>query len=203
MVRDRRGGRGLYPKQRESTALARRRELPEYLEAGEADALIRYAPQERARVIMLVQWRAGLRISEAVALEPRDLQILDVSQATLRVRHGKGNKARMVPVHPELRAALRTMIAFSGRTGRLVPVHRATAWRWVQEAQRRAVAAGALSPGRHIGTHTLRHSAARHWLASGVPINTVQRWLGHASLQTTLVYLQILPDPMGDIARVP
>ena len=50
-----------------------------------------------------------------------------------------------------------------------------------------------------MGTHTLRHSAARYWLSSGIPINVVSRWLGHASLQTTLVYLEILPDPLGEI----
>ena len=54
-----------------------------------------------------------------------------------------------------------------------------------------------------MGTHTLRHSAARHWLSSRIPINVVGRWLGHASLQTTLVYLEILPDPLGEMGRVP
>ena len=62
---------------------------------------------------------------------------------------------------------------------------------------------GAIPAGRKVATHTLRHSAARHWLASGIPINVVSRWLGHASLQTTLIYLQILPDPLGDMDRVP
>ena len=60
-----------------------------------------------------------------------------------------------------------------------------------------------LSVGRKVGTHTLRHSAARHWLSSGIPINVVSRWLGHASLQTTLIYLEILPDPLGEMGRVP
>ena len=59
-----------------------------------------------------------------------------------------------------------------------------------------------ISSGRSVGTHTLRHSAARHWLASGVPINHVSRWLGHASIQTTLIYLEILPDPSGYMDRV-
>ena len=67
----------------------------------------------------------------------------------------------------------------------------------------RAVALGAMSAGRKVGTHTLRHSAARHWLSSGIPINVVSRWLGHAGLQTTLVYLEILPDPLGEMGRVP
>ena len=52
-------------------------------------------------------------------------------------------------------------------------------------------------------THTLRHSAARHWLASEIPISLVPRWSGHASLQTTRVNLAVLRDPLGEINRVP
>ena len=57
--------------------------------------------------------------------------------------------------------------------------------------------------GRRIGTHTLRHSYARHLLMNGVPINALSRWLGHANLSTTLVYLELVPDPAGSLARVP
>ena len=78
-----------------------------------------------------------------------------------------------------------------------------TAWRWVQRANARAAELGGLPEGKRITTHTLRHSAARHWLASGIPINVVSRWLGHASLRTTLIYLEVLPDPLVDIERVP
>ena len=60
-----------------------------------------------------------------------------------------------------------------------------------------------IAEGRKVGTHTLRHSAARLWLASGIPVNVVSRWLGYASIQTTLVYLEVLPDPLGEMERVP
>ena len=49
--------------------------LPEYLERDEVNALIAAAPNPRARLIMLEQWRAGLRVSEALALEARDLHL--------------------------------------------------------------------------------------------------------------------------------
>lgn len=181
----------------------KRRTLPEYLEAAEVEPLIRCAPNARAALIMTIQWRAGLRISEAVGIEARDLQ-LDGERPTLRVRAGKGAKSRLVPVHPELGAALRAALAFgSVRVGSIVPVSRSTAWRWTKQAQRKAEELGLIRSDRSIGTHTLRHSFARHCLANGVPINVVSRWLGHASLQTTLVYLEILPDPLGHIERVP
>ena len=54
---------------------------------------------------MLEQWRAGLRVSEALGLEVRDLS-LDTASPTVRVRSGKGGKSRLVPVHPELHGAL-------------------------------------------------------------------------------------------------
>ncbi len=189
--------------QRASGNVAARSTLPEYLEPAEVDALMHAAPHGHARLIMLEQWRAGLRVSEALALEVSDLQ-LDGDNPTLRVRMGKGFKDRIVPVHPELCAAFRQVIDFGNVRwgGRLVNTTRSTAWRWTKDALTRAQDLSSIPVGRHVGTHTLRHSAARHWLASGVPINHVSRWLGHASIQTTLVYLEILPDPSGYMERV-
>lgn len=167
-------------RQRASGNVATRSTLPEYLEPPEVDALIHASPHGQARLIMLEQWRAGLRVSEAVALEVADLQ-LDGDQPTLRVRQGKGSKDRVVPVHPELAAAFRQVIDFGNvRQGPLVATTRSTAWRWVKDALKRAQDLGTIPAGRWAGTHTLRHSAARHWLASDVPINHVSRWLGHA-----------------------
>ena len=88
------------------------------------------------------------------------------------------------------------------RSGRLVTADKSTAWRWYKKAGRKAQGSGSISGGRSVATHTLRHSAARHWLACGVPINQVSMWLGHASIQTTLVYLQLLPDPSNWMERV-
>ena len=87
--------------------------------------------------------------------------------------------------------------------GRIVEAHPATAWRWVQAAVKRAEELGALSPGKRVGTHTLRHSYARHLLMNGIPINYLSRWLGHSSIQTTLIYLELVPDPTGSLAMVP
>ena len=72
---------------------------------AEVNALIAAAPNPKAKLIMLEQWRAGLRVSEALTLEARDLH-LDSDRPTLVVRQGKGRKDRVVPVHPELQTAL-------------------------------------------------------------------------------------------------
>ena len=177
--------------------------LPEYLEADEIQAVIAAAPTAPARLLTLLQWRAGLRISEVLALEASDL-FFDSDQPTLRVRNGKGKRSRIVPVHPELHNALAAVLQFVGvGRGPLISVSRSTAWRWVQVAVDRAVTLGALPTGRHVGTHTFRHSYARHLLMHGVPINYLSRWLGHRSISTTLIYLELVPDPSGRLAGVP
>ena len=190
--------------QRASGNVSRRQAPPEFLEASAVKALIECGPTLQARLVMLEQWRAGLRISEAIALEGRDLY-LEGDTPMLRVRRGKGNKGRLVEMHLELKAALVNARTYGSapEKGRLVETTRQTALEWVKRAQKTAEGRDLIPKGLKIGTHTLRHSAARHWLSNGVPINVVSRWLGHASLQTTLVYLTITPDPVGYMERVP
>ena len=110
----------------------------------------------------------------------------------------------MVQVHPELQTAL-TAATSSGTVGqgRLIDVSRVTVWRWVQQAVLRATEAGQIPRGRVVGTHTLRHSYARHMLLNGIPLNYLSRWLAHGLIQTTLVYLELTPDPSGSLESVP
>lgn len=193
---------GQYPKRRDSDR--RLKPLPEYLEAHEVAALIRAAPNPRASLLFMVQWRAGLRVSEALALEVRDLS-LDSGLPTIHVRRGKGAKPRIVPVHPELHSALASSLQFGNivQGDRLINASRSTADRWIRAAKARAEEADAIPAGRRISSHTLRHSYARHLLVNGIPINYLSRWLGHSSIQTTLIYLELVPDPTGSLATVP
>ena len=195
--------RGCYPKTQDGAAPKREKRIPEYLEAEEVNAIIGAAPSPKAKLLMLQQWRAGLRVSEALDLEVRDLS-LDTASPTLRVRSGKGGKTRLVPVHPELHGALNNALAYGDISqGRLIEAHITTAWRWVKTAVKRAEELGAIPPGKRVSTHTLRHSYARHLLMNGIPINYLSRWLGHSSIQTTLIYLELVPDPTGSLAMVP
>ena len=182
----------------------RRKTLPEYLEASEVAVMLEHGVSVRHKLIMQIQWRAGLRVSEVLALDSSDLRI-DADPPHIFVRAGKGDKDRLVPMHPDLRRDIQLgyNFEFIGRGPLFEGTTRQSAWEWAKEAQKRAEADGTLPPGRKIGTHTFRHSAARHWLANAVPINVVSRWLGHASLQTTLPYLEILPDPLGQMERIP
>ena len=71
----RRRPRGRYPKRVDGDPQKRARPIPEYLEADEVNAIIRAAPNPKAKMLMLEQWRAGLRVSEALDLEVRDLSL--------------------------------------------------------------------------------------------------------------------------------
>ena len=133
-----RRARGRYTKTQDGAAPKREKRIPEYLEADEMNAIIRAAPSPKAKLLMLEQWRAGLRVSEALDLEVRDLS-LDTATPTLRVRSGKGGKTRLVPVHPELHGALSSALAYGDISqGRIIEAHTTTAWRWVKAAVKHA-----------------------------------------------------------------
>ena len=109
-----------------------------------------------------------------------------------------------MPVHRGPHAALTSALQFGNidHEEKIVKASRSTADRWIREATADAQKAGAIAPGRKISNHTLRHSCARHLLTSGIPINYLSRWLGNSSIQTTLIYLELVPDPTGRLAMV-
>lgn len=153
--------RGQHPKPRRDVQGSAAQQLPEYLELHEVDVLIRAAPNSRARLLFLIEWRAGLRISEALAVQARDLS-LDTGRPTIRVRQGKDSKPRIVPGHAELHTALISALQFGnvGQVNTLIRASRSTADRWIKTAAARAEELGAIPPGRHISNHTLRYSYA-------------------------------------------
>ena len=174
--------------------------LPLYMLPGEVEALISCADDPKAELTMRLQWRAGMRVSEAVNLTPDSVDHEDNCFRLI----GKFGFERLIPVHPELITPIRMMSYRVPGHVAIVGVHRSTAWRWVQLAWAKAVERGLIdSRGRQIGTHTLRHSAARHWLDSGIPINRVSLWLGHRNIATTWRYLRLLPDPGDTMQDIP
>ena len=103
-----------------------------------------------------------------------------------------------------MHGALNNALAYGDISqGRIIEAHPTTAWRWVKTAVKRTEELGAIAPGKHISTRTLRHSYARHLLLNGIPINYLSSWLGHSWIQTTLIYLELVPDPTGSLALVP
>ena len=90
----RRRPRGRYLKTQDGATPKREKRIPEYLEADEINAIIRAAPSPKAKLLMLEQWRAGLRVSEALDLEVRDLSLDTASSdAQSAFRQGWQDKA--------------------------------------------------------------------------------------------------------------
>lgn len=178
------------------------RKLPVALPVEDVGAMIDEPQREgpigaRDRALLEVLYGAGLRVSEAVALELDDLR-WEGRSLTVRVRHGKGGKERVVPLGSQAAAALRAWLdvrdqlqrpksparaLFLGaRGGPLVTrVAREVVYRRCQETGARTV----------VGPHGLRHSFATHLLQSGCDLRSIQAMLGHASLSTTQRYTHL------------
>lgn len=151
--------------------------------------LLKAAPTQRSRVLLKTAYGTGLRVSEAIRLKTTDI---DSQRMTVRVEQGKRNKDRYTLLSNELLLELRAYWAthrctpwlFPNRR-RTAPISRTSAHRLFHEAKARA---GITKPG---GIHTLRHAFATHLLEAGTDLYTIQRLLGHNSIQTTLRYFKL------------
>ena len=147
----------------------------------------------RLRGLIVVLWRAGLRISEALALTESDL---DLGRGAILVRHGKGGKRREVgmdrwaweQLNPwlQLRTTLPVGALFCVLRGPTAGRAWAPAGVWSQ-LHRAAARAGVR---RRFAPHQLRHAHAVEMSREGVPLLVIQRQLGHADLAITSVYLR-------------
>lgn len=151
----------------------------------------------RDRALLEVLYGAGLRVSEAVALDREDLRF-EGERLTIRVRNGKGGKDRIVPLGRRGRESLDAWLArrdeletprspaeavfLGARGGRLsARAAREVVYRRCQQSGARAT----------VGPHGLRHSFASHLLQSGCDLRSIQAMLGHASLSTTQRYTHL------------
>jgi site-specific recombinase XerD len=147
----------------------------------------------RLRGVIVVLWRAGLRISEALALSESDL---DPSRGAVLVRRGKGGKRREVGMDRWAWENLEPWLAIRARVpaGALFCVLRGpTRGRPCAAAGVRSqLRSAALAAGvrRRFAPHQLRHAHAVEMSREGVPLLVIQRQLGHADLGITSAYLR-------------
>lgn len=131
----------------------------------------------------------GARVSEVLAIAAEDCDV-ERSVIALRTLKRRGPVVREVPVPP---AAMRLLEAHFDlyrrqrdaalRGERLWPVTRVTAWRWIKAVMDTAGISGAPASPRGF-----RHGYGVHALHAGIPLNLIQRWLGHARISTTAIY---------------
>ena len=145
-------------------------------------------------------WRPGLRVSEVLELEWRDLDYSG-EPPTLLVRKSQSRRARTVRLHADLVQLFANWPANRVPRDKVVALAMRTALRHIGDGIEWA-SLDQESPGtgkRRAGAHSLRHSAARHWLVAGrVPLNVVSSRLGHTNVQVTLrIYLPIVGSDYG------
>jgi integrase/recombinase XerD len=163
--------------------------LPEILSREEVWRLLTAPPHPRHRLILVVVYAAGLRVSEAIALKVSDI---DADRMTIRIAQGKGAKDRYVPLAKRLLQDLRAfwkttppgVWLFANRQGTR-PIDITVAQKIYMLAKLRA---GIHKQG---GIHALRHAFATHLLEAGTDLHTVQRLLGHRHISTTLRYFHL------------
>jgi integrase/recombinase XerD len=172
------------------------RKLPTVLSEEEVAALLRSVENLKHRCILMLIYSAGLRLSELIALERRDLA---VERGQLVVRSGKGNKDRITLLSRKALAIVDEYLIqykperhlFEGPDGGPYSP------RSVQVIFHRArEKAGITKPAT---VHTLRHSFATHLLEKGTDLRYIQALLGHSSSKTTEIYTHVSTKALGKI----
>lgn len=181
----------------------------EILTAQEMESLIRSASNRaptgiRNRALLTVLYRSGLRISEALALYPKDV---DHDAGAVSVLHGKGNKRRTAGIDLEAVAVLdrwldrRRQLGLNGRQ----PIFSTLTGQPLKPSYVRALLPRLASRAgieKRVHAHGLRHTMAAELMAEGVPVNIIQAQLGHSSVATTSKYLQhIAPKQVLETMR--
>lgn len=152
----------------------------------------------KVRSLCAVLTYTGCRVSEALALTPASV---DAAEGFIAVRclkkRSKATVVREVPVPPELIDLLRAVHDLDTPcAGKLWSWSRSRAWQIVKQVMREA----GIPSGPHATPKGLRHGFGLHAVRCGVPINLVQRWLGHTSMTTTAIYLQAMGREERDFA---
>lgn len=166
--------------------------IPELLTRQEVALILEAIQNPKHRALLSVTYGCGLRVSEAVTLQVKNI---DGERRLLHVQNGKGGKDRMVPLTGVLLDVLRAYWCLGRPTLWLFPSERlvgqpvtvTTAQRVYRHAKHRS------GVKKYGGIHGLRHAYATHQLEQGLPLNELQKYLGHSELRTTERYLHWLP----------
>jgi len=168
------------------------KKLPVVLSRGEVARVLNVISNLKHRTVLGLIYATGLRLSEALALDVRDI---DSQRMRVRVRSGKGNRDRYTLLSPTLLEELRVYwrayrpegLLFPG-CAPLRPMHPTA----IQKTMRLARLKARIEKPATV--HTLRHCFATHLLEGGTDLRSIQRLLGHGSLNTTSIYLHVALD---------
>jgi site-specific recombinase XerD len=174
----------------------REKKLPSVLSEREVHDILSVVSNVKHRCLLMLIYSAGLRVSEAVALKPEDI---DSDRSLIHIRNAKGKKDRVTLLSERMLKLLRDYYReyrpkkwlFEGLHGQRYSI------RSVQAAFGSALRAAGV--GKPASVHTLRHSFATHLLERGTDIRIIQTLLGHASSKTTEIYTHVTRRTLGKV----
>jgi len=177
--------------------LQRAKTMPEVITIDQVHDIINACRVERIALFFWTAYSMGLRLEEARNLEVGDI---DSKRMMVHIHRGKGAKDRYVPLptstldwlrrHWVTHRNPRLLFPAEGRDHKQsattkTPIQTST----VQKAMSKIAAD--LKFTKRVSIHTLRHCYATHLHEAGVPLKVIQQYLGHSSLQTTMIYLHL------------
>ena len=159
----------------------------------EIKRIISLEPVLRNRVMLLVLYGSGMRVSELSNLTWRDVQPRQRGQVQLSIM-GKGDKVRTILLPKSLTSSINSLRngcadddpVFKSRRGR--HLHPSQIWRIVEASAKRAGITKNVSP------HWFRHAHASHAIDNQAPLHVIQQCLGHSSVAVTSMYLHSRPS---------
>ncbi|MCD6478844.1 MAG: tyrosine-type recombinase/integrase [Candidatus Diapherotrites archaeon] len=173
------------------------KKLPVVMTREEVKRIINAAHKKRDKLILMLLYSSGLRVSEVTKLRVNDL---DLEEKTAIVRGGKGNKDRLVILSEhwvrEVRDYLKNRkvksdYVFCNSIGRPISVDS------VQRIVRRARIKAGID--KNVTPHSFRHSFATHLLEEGESIRKIQELLGHSNLSTTQIYTKVSTEELKKV----
>lgn len=171
-------------------SIPKKKKLPTVLSKQECKLLFKTPKLLKHRIILCIIYSAGLRVSEVANLEQKDI---DFQRKTIHIKDSKYNKDRYIPLSNYIIKGLKAYYneykpqkwVFNGQT-KNIPLSASRIQSIVKEIREKS------GIQKEITTHTLRHSYATHLLEDGVDLVTIQKLLGHAKIETTMIYLHIV-----------
>ncbi len=160
-----------------------KQDLPKYIDAQTIKERLEQVTNNNDRMLIIFLWMTGCRISEALGVLKKDI---DLQNNTIQLRWLKSRKYnyRNIPMHPQLKQLLSFYLAPIKAEDKVFPFSRQRAFQITQKWL------GA-SP------HKLRHSFAVHYLRSGGELFDLHLLLGHSKIQTTMEYTKIVPKDLA------
>ena len=178
------------------------KKLPDYFTMEEANELVQATESGDTRLAMRLMLRCGLRVSEALQIRPSQLRF-DRSPPIISlpadIVGNKAKTAREIPIPEDLVEILRDRASgeTKARNRLLVELSRQA----VGQGMKKAAEVAGVDPAR-VHPHALRHTYGRHCILQGVPVNILQKWLGHSSLEMTMQYVYLAGEHHSYVERI-